>query len=371
MKNTPILTLVLLLGCNVLLAQPAQIRGKISDVTTGKGIASVHIFPINNQQNGTISNADGLFILNLRKPTDTLIVSHVSYNTKAIPTQKGKTIYKVHLTPLQHTLSEIVVKPVTAEEIVSRAIKRIKKNHNVHPVYYQFYTRIISFSHDSTLHFFEEHTGAMFIKKGFFFDYTKIRPEKSRFRYLTDIGKKRFENQYMVSMTAMIWDDLYRNNNEYLGHYGNTFYEYSFKSSASILNRPCYVVAFETEQKTYYKSGLLYIDKETYAIAREVVGSEDGSIRVVTFKPLDGKWYLKSARDLAYGKFVNEQRTTLYNLIDEPENTDDFVKVEELLPVKVDQLADDFNDNYWEDRNIVPLPGWIEKALKKKWRKSD
>ncbi len=363
MKKTPILTLVLLLGANLLWAQPVQIRGKISDITTGNGVASAHIFPKNNQQNGTISNEDGLFILNLRKPTDTLIVSHVSYLTNSVPTHAGKTIYKVGLTPLQHTLSEIVVKPVTAEEIVTRAIGKIKENHKVHPVYYQFYTRIISFSHDSTLHFFEEHTGDMYIRKGIFVNYTKIRPEKSRFRYLTEFGKKRFENQYMVSMTAMIWDDLYKNNNEYLDTYRNMHYKYSFKSSATILNRPCYVVAFETERKTYYKSGLLYIDKENYAIAREVVGSDDGSIRVVTFKPIGGKWYLKSTRDLAFGKFVNEQRTTLYNLIDEPDNTADFVKVEELLPIKVDQLADDFEDNYWDDRNIVPLPGWIKKAL--------
>ena len=105
MKKTPILTLVLLLGANLLWAQPVQIRGKISDITTGNGVASAHIFPKNNQQNGTISNEDGLFILNLRKPTDTLIVSHVSYLTNSVPTHAGKTIYKVVLTPLQHTLS--------------------------------------------------------------------------------------------------------------------------------------------------------------------------------------------------------------------------------------------------------------------------
>jgi len=365
MKNTPIFTLVLLLSTTILWAQPVQIRGKIIDATTDKGVPSAHIFPIDNQQNGTISNEDGLFILNLRKPTDTLIVSHVSYELRHIVFEPGKTIYKIGVQPLQHTLSEIVVKPVTAKEIVERAIGRIKDNHKVHPVYYQFYTRIISYSHDSTLHFFEEHTGDIFIRKGLFINYTKIRPQKSRFRYLTDIGKKRFENQYMVSMTSMMWDDLYKNANEYLDLYRNMHYKYTFKSSATLLNRPCYVVAFETDRKTYYKSGVLYIDKETYAIAREVVGSENGSIRVVSFQPLNGKWYLKSTRDLAYGRYISEQRTTLYNLISEPENTDEFRKVEELLPIKVEQLADDFEDNYWESRNVVPLPGWIEKALQK------
>ncbi|MFO7939359.1 MAG: carboxypeptidase-like regulatory domain-containing protein [Bacteroidales bacterium] len=366
MKNTPIITLLLLLSTTVLWAQPIQIRGKITDATTGKGVPSAHIFPKNNQQNGTISNEDGLFILNLQNATDTLIVSHVSYVLRHIAFQPDKTIYKIEVQPLQHALSEIVIKPVTAEEIVKRAINRIKENYKVHPVYYQFYTRIIAYSHDSTLHFFEEHTGDILIRKGIFINYTKIRPQKSRFRYLTDVGKKKFENQYMISMTSMMWDDLYKNTNEYLHVYRNMHYTYSFKSSVTLLNRACYVVAFETDRKTYYKSGLLYIDKETYAIAREVVGSGDGSIRVVSFQPLNGKWYLKSTRDLVYGRNISEQRTTLYNLISEPENTDDFRKIQELLPIKVEQLADDFDDNYWENRNVVPLPAWIEKALQKK-----
>jgi len=364
MRYAPIIALLFLFNVYRTAAQPFQIRGKVTDVATGKGVPTAHIFPYNDQQNGTISNEDGLFILNLRKPVDTLIISHVSYKICYLPTQKNQTIYRIALLPIVHELSEVIVKPVTAREIVERAINRISDNHKVHPVYYGFYTRIITYSKDSILHFFEEHTGDLYIKKGFFANYSKIRLEKSRFRYLTDIGKKQFDNQYLVSMTAMIWDDLYRNTNDYLNPYQNMDYKFSFLPSAQIMNRPCYVIAFETDRKTYYQSGILYIDKESYAIARQTVGNNEGSITVTTYKPVGEKWYLKSTRDLQAGRFINEQRTTLYNILDQPESTEGFVKAEELLPIKVEQMIDDFNDNYWNTRNVVPLPNWLKKALK-------
>lgn len=63
-------------------AQQQILRGLVTD-EWGKGISGVHVYPLQSRKSGTITDASGNFFLFL-KPGDTLLLSHVAYDTRKL-----------------------------------------------------------------------------------------------------------------------------------------------------------------------------------------------------------------------------------------------------------------------------------------------
>ena len=75
---------ICLLLCSFSVFSQVKIKGIVQN-RQGEPVFAVNIYLKSNPENGTITNIDGAFVLNLDNPTDTLIVSFIGYKTTEIP----------------------------------------------------------------------------------------------------------------------------------------------------------------------------------------------------------------------------------------------------------------------------------------------
>jgi iron complex outermembrane receptor protein len=99
------------------------INGTISDLNTKEPVSGAHIY-LKKLDKGAISDEDGNFQLittSKNELNDTLIISHISYQTKKITLNQFKEQnYKLALVPLKKELSEVEIK---ADKVYKSHIK--------------------------------------------------------------------------------------------------------------------------------------------------------------------------------------------------------------------------------------------------------
>jgi hypothetical protein len=111
MKNLATVTLSLVLFLTVSAQKTFLVGGKIVDSATQQPLAGASVFA-QNTTHGTISNADGYFVLRLPNGGYDLIVSYTSYETKSLRisnTQPAGDSIIVSLTPANKSLEEVAV----------------------------------------------------------------------------------------------------------------------------------------------------------------------------------------------------------------------------------------------------------------------
>lgn len=106
--------------------QITKVRGKVFDAQTNEPLSYVNV-TFKNTTQGTITSEDGVFFLESRTATDTLLVSFVGYKPAVIKIRKG--VYQevfVRLEPESIALEAVVVRP--GESQANRIIRNIIKN---------------------------------------------------------------------------------------------------------------------------------------------------------------------------------------------------------------------------------------------------
>ncbi|WP_310990953.1 carboxypeptidase-like regulatory domain-containing protein [Aequorivita marina] len=130
LKNLFILILIFIGGTSI--AQ-TELKGKVADFATFQPIESASVY-IKNTTIGSISNADGNFVLNVpqRHLDDTLVISSIgykSYNVVIADFENGPDIF---LEEDIASLDEVVIvadqRPTTGNGIVQRAIEKLPSN---------------------------------------------------------------------------------------------------------------------------------------------------------------------------------------------------------------------------------------------------
>lgn len=110
MKYTTSLLFIFFIG--TIYAQESFISGKLKNVQNNEKLDYVNI-GIANKNVGTVSNAKGNFNLKLNdkvSPNDTIVFSHIGFETKKIMVSQLKTIDNtIEMTPSENTLKEVVV----------------------------------------------------------------------------------------------------------------------------------------------------------------------------------------------------------------------------------------------------------------------
>ncbi|KAF2512148.1 carboxypeptidase-like regulatory domain-containing protein [Flavobacterium zhairuonense] len=93
-------------------AQESTISGKLKSTQNNEELDYVNI-GITNKNVGTVSNSKGIFKLKLNdkvQPTDTIVFSHIGYETKKIlVSQLKETNNSIEMIPSENTLKEVVV----------------------------------------------------------------------------------------------------------------------------------------------------------------------------------------------------------------------------------------------------------------------
>lgn len=102
-----LLALLFFLFCgSVAFAQNVEVKGKVSDASTGDALPGVNIL-IKGTMNGTATNANGMYDLSVSSK-DTLIFSYIGYKSRVIPVE-GRTTINVKLSSESVKGQELVV----------------------------------------------------------------------------------------------------------------------------------------------------------------------------------------------------------------------------------------------------------------------
>ncbi len=88
-------------------APPIEVSGHVTDLESKDAIPGVNIL-VRGTNNGTITDADGKYALNVPDGNDTLIFSYIGYTLQEIPV-KNRNVIDVTLAPDVQALSEVVV----------------------------------------------------------------------------------------------------------------------------------------------------------------------------------------------------------------------------------------------------------------------
>ena len=128
-------TLVIIILCifNSFVFAQTEVKNKILDFATLMPLESASIY-VKNTTIGTVSNADGRFVLQVPNEfvNDTLIISSIGYKTFKIPVAEFDNTVEVYLEEDVASLDEILLvaenRPTTGNEIVLRAIEKLELN---------------------------------------------------------------------------------------------------------------------------------------------------------------------------------------------------------------------------------------------------
>jgi len=352
-------SIVIILYSNLLYS--INIEGIVIDNSTKKPINEVHIYALNNLKTGTISNSNGEFSIYLEQ-LDTLVFSHINYNTLFLPANyTSKPTIIIELQQNERVLSEITITSLSPLQIIEKSIKNLKDNHYVEPINYDFFTRFIEYKPDSVLNIIEEYFGNIYFKKNnnalFYFKNSRAK--------IGSLSNTDPSSRRMVGMSKMFIDNIFMYLDAYIHPRKHKNYEYKFEDDVILYDRPMYKIIFNTDKDTYYKSGYLIIDKETFAIAEKVLNpNKSYADKVVKFKNVENKWYLSLVKETHHsniGNFISE-RITLYNISTKPV-TNDYLPTGLVMTQKTKKFIPSFENDYWEESNYIKLPEWLKKQL--------
>ncbi len=123
---------ILILGSTTAFSQ-TELKNKILDFATLMPLESASIY-VKNTTIGTVSNADGRFVLQVPNEfvNDTLIISSIGYKSFKTPVGEFDNSVEVYLEEDIASLDEILLvaenRPTTGNEIVVRAIEKLERN---------------------------------------------------------------------------------------------------------------------------------------------------------------------------------------------------------------------------------------------------
>jgi len=107
MKNIMLFLMALVMSCHVM-AQQGRITGTVTDSKDGSGMPGVNV-QVKGTTNGTITDINGKFMLNVSTKNAVIIVSCVGYNSQEIRLKGDQKIANVALEENSKLLDEVVV----------------------------------------------------------------------------------------------------------------------------------------------------------------------------------------------------------------------------------------------------------------------
>lgn len=328
------------------------LKGKIINSSSKQAVNGAHIRSLSNPKLGTISNEDGSFIFSAKQINDSLLVSHINYVPQIISLKNGMLI---KMEPSDNILEEVVVKPLEVNKIMSKVFENLEKNHDLGGVTYQFFYRNLNYAIDSTVNFVEEHQGLIHQNKR---NSSKFKLENSRVKAFSKEGKTELADYRLIRMGMIQFDNLFKNLEDYLHHRKSKNYNFTLEDVLDFFGRRVFKISFKTDEATYYKSGYLLIDKETYAVVRNVL--DGGDYKEVNFTYNAGKWYLSHSYNYAKRKDYKSEAITNYILSEKSYEPSEFSSATLLMPEKIKKIVANFDDDYWAIPNIIPLPEWVK-----------
>lgn len=125
MKTNKIFCLLILgfLSIATSFGQSKSINGKVLDSNTKEPLAFASISIINSLE-GTMTELDGSFSIKLDESQDSIQVSYIGYEDKALLVSQSSGDLKIFLSPFEYELAEVIVRPKSPLYYIKEAIKQ-------------------------------------------------------------------------------------------------------------------------------------------------------------------------------------------------------------------------------------------------------
>lgn len=364
---------------------------------------------VKNTNIATITNLDGEFTIKVGKDLLNPILEflYIGYNNKDIPLSDLKTNGRnnvVSLTPAIFPIKEVIIKPISPDEIINNLIKNIHKNYtNVPNQMTSFYRETIKRNRsyvsiaEAVVEIFKAPYDAEFR-----YDMAKVYKGRKNIE-VSRLDTVLFRLQGGPVTTLQL--DLVKNRSSFLSYEALESYEYSLENIVVINDKPHYVIEFHqrSDMEIPMFLGRLYIELETFALTEaefsiNLDDKEKASSIFIRKKPLgmkvtpemasyrvkfreqDGMWYFGYAR--AEVKFkvnwkkrlFNTNYTTMSEIAVTDRTEEDAVKFASRDRLKkgdifTEELAAFSDPDFWGDYNVIEPDQSIESAIRKLNRK--
>lgn len=373
MKQVLYIILITVFGASQCFSQN-KIRKTVVDASSKLPIPLSNVVLIGDRLQGTVTNEDGIFVIKSFNSIDSLEVSHIGYNkVKFSSLFKGDTIYLRESITL---MDEVIVEGLSADYVIDQVIANLEINHSVEPITYTAFVRITEYPQDtSVLHILEEHIVNVYEKKD---DKPKFKVLKTRVKSFSDEGKKRIKDMRLINLISIDEDNIFRYKADFLKTQKTKKFIYAFIEHEEASDSSLYTIECKLKSDTSYVLAKLFICKTTFAITKFIkyykndIGSYD--FTDVSFKLYDDKWYLSNSyrhyKNNMYQKFYNGKgnhytdRVCIYNLSSQPTDFKDFKGFVNIIAEPIKRYTGDFDDEFWENSNYLPLPNWIRERMR-------
>lgn len=379
----------------------STITGTLLDKETGDPIASASVL-VQGTSLGNITNQDGEFRLHLPDSlrNRTLSFSHLGYVGQTVEAQalEGRSNI-LSLEPKIIPLQEVLIRLVEPKRLLREMIDRRSKNYSSSPVYLTtFYREGVQLKNK-----FQSLTEAVFKV----YKSPTMEPETSDQVKLLKMSRidNREKTDSVVAkirsgVEACLQLDIMKHIPDFLSLETNgELYVYTSGDIVFVDDRCANVIYFEQRQGIGEPlfCGELYIDSENSALLRarfevqpkyikEATGrfvirqtqkvrlTTQKIVYTVSYKPWNGIYYVHHIRgDLFFRmkrkriSFSNPTLHTWFEMVTcriDNENVTRFPRAER-LPTRTVFAETDFryDKNFWEDFNVIPLEGGLEKII--------
>jgi hypothetical protein len=352
---------------------------------------------------GTITNADGVFTIKVNKDlkAKTLEFSHVGYYTQKFSIQEsGVQEAAIVLTPLISTLQEVVVQGVSARDLVRAAIEKIAKNNSPTPnLLTGFYRETIK-KKRNYINISEAIVNIY--KTSYEESITRDRVQVYKGRQL--LSPRRGDTlivKLQGGPNLSVYLDVVKNRESILDPESLSDYKFRIEKSTMIDERPHYVISFEPQVILPYPLlyGKLYIDEQSLAFSRAefslsmddrnkatqaILRKKPFNLRfkpeeinyLATYKQQNGCSYLNYIRSEINFKCDWKRRlfSTNYSVVSEMVVTDrkerDIINIPSRLVFSdrhslSDKVSSFYDEDFWEDYNIIAPTESLEAAVNK------
>lgn len=388
-------------------AQPSgsfyTITGAVRDAQTRRPVAFATVF-VQGAQVGTVTNLDGAFTLKVDKAlqAEVFTISHIGYKTSTFKLENflEQIRHSLFIEPSSVTLSEVVVRPDNARQLVEQAINKIEVNYpNSSNRLKGFYRETIKQRRD-----YVAISEAIVDVDQSAYSY-RSTPDRVRIIQGRKSGDVRKMDTLIVKLqggphVSMLLD-IVKNPNILLSKEWLDSYEYELSDVVMIENAVNYVIDFKPKFvypfPLYY--GRLYISVENLGITmaefsvdltdpqkaeQNFIIRKPARLRftptrtryLVSYKEVDGKYHLNYVRnELEF--FADWRRRifrTNYTIMSEMAITELRHDIEDRVTYResfrrsnilADMVPVYFDEDFWGGYNVIEPDESIETAIRK------
>ncbi|WNJ16821.1 carboxypeptidase-like regulatory domain-containing protein [Pontibacter sp. G13] len=270
-----------LLGFLLLAAIPAQAQtisfsGKVTDANTGKPLAFAQLRAVNAKM-GSVSNADGYFLLRFRSKDiqgDTLMITYIGYEPILMPMDPmgiGEEL-DIRMETASFSIDSVLIVPFTPQELIKQALVKVEENYQHSPSLSRgFYRELVQENeqyvtfNEAVLDVYQTSLG-MEARNNNQVRLVKGRSKGSKQSIFGDDFAMGGGGPHEISGRPVIGEMIVQH---FLDSANFKYYEYELVGRSLYEGREVYEIHFQQDRKKrqLMYDGVIYIDAATRAFA--------------------------------------------------------------------------------------------------------